>query len=41
MTQKKFPQKQETQSNAVNSEEIIRIIEIYKDGSFRLFLPKS
>ena len=38
---KEFPQKQETQSNAGNSEEIIRIIEFYKDGSFRLFLPKS
>ena len=38
---KEFPPKQETQSNAGNSEEIIRIIEFYKDGSFRLFLPKS
>ena len=38
---KEFPPKQEIQSNAVNSEEVIRIIELYKDGSFRLFLPKS
>ena len=38
---KEFPPKQDTQSNAGNSKEIIRIIELYKDGSFRLFLPKS
>ena len=38
---KEFPPKQEIQSNAGNSDEIIRVIELYKDGSFRLFLPKS
>ena len=35
------PTKQEIQSNVVNSEEVIKIIELYQDGSFRLFLPKS
>ena len=38
---KESPSKQEIQSNVVNSEEVIKIIELYQDGSFRLFLPKS
>ena len=38
---KESPTKQEIKSNVVNSEEVIKIIELYQDGSFRLFLPKS
>ena len=38
---KESPLKQEIQSNVANSEEVIKIIELHQDGSFRLFLPKS